>query len=94
MSDNQNPNGAPRPLPEAASKSQKDWREYCAQLLAEIEGLHTLIAELREEKRAYASMIPVSEEDKQLLKLPVEQLQAMCADGSIEDLLRELESGK
>jgi hypothetical protein len=34
MSDNENPNGVPRPLPDAASKSQQEWRESQEELAA------------------------------------------------------------
>ena len=95
MSDNKNPNGAPRPLPDAASKSQQEWREYCAQLLTEIDALQALAAELREEKRAYASMIPVSEETKRLAEMSPDELAAMSVpDEAIEELIRNLEQGE
>jgi hypothetical protein len=95
MNDSTNPNGASRPLPEAASKSQQEWREYCAELLAEIEGLHELVAKLREEKRGYASLIPVPDEIKQLAELGPEKLMAMSdSSESFEDWLRKIEQGE
>ena len=95
MNDAAKPNDESRPLPEAASKSQQEWREYCAQLLAETEGLHQLVTELRDEKRAYASMIPVSDEIKQLAELGPEKLMAMHGSTeSMEDFIRKLEQGE
>jgi hypothetical protein len=95
MNDNENPNGVPRPLPDATAKSQQEWREYCSQLIAEIEAFHTLVAELREEKRAYASMIPVSEETKRLAQMSPEELDAMSVpEEVVEELIRKLEQGE
>ena len=91
MNDNQNPNGVPGPLPEATAKTQGEWREYCAQLLAQIEQLRTENGELREEKRAFASMIPVPEEVKRLAELPPEQLLAMAEmEPALEELIMRL----
>jgi hypothetical protein len=90
MSDNQNPNGVAASVPEAATKNQQEWREYCCQLVAEIDDLRAQVAKLRTQRRAYASLIPIPEDVKKLADLPVEELLAMCeGQPSIEDIIRE-----
>jgi len=78
MNDNAKPNGVPQSLPEASALSQQQWREWCAQLRAEIERLRVEIVELREQRRLYASMIPVPEDVKKLAEMPLDVLLAMC----------------
>jgi len=92
MNDNQNPNGVPGPLPEATAKTQGEWREYCAQLRAQIEQLRTENSELREEKRAFASMIPVSDEVKKLAGLSFEEIMAQAEfEPSLREIIEQLE---
>ena len=90
MNDNQNANGVAASVPEAASKSPQEWREYCSQLLQEIDELRSQMAEVLAQRRAYATMVPIPDDVKQLAELPVEQLLAMCeGQPSLEDIIRE-----
>src|SRR5438094_3530218 len=92
MNDGIQPSGGGPPLPDATARSQAQWRELCAALLAEIERLRAENVELREEKRAFASMIPVPEEVKKLAELPPEELLAMAEmDTSLEEVIEQLE---
>jgi hypothetical protein len=90
MSDNEKPNGAARPLPDAGSKSQQEWREFCAHLLSELDRLRQENASLREQRRAFAALIPAPEHVKELSGLPMEQLLAMAEfEPSLEEFIEQ-----
>jgi hypothetical protein len=78
MNDNSNLNGMPSPLPDATSKSQEQWRDYCAQLLAEVERLKAETVDLREQRLTLTQMLPVPEYVKALTKLSMEEVLAMA----------------
>ena len=88
MSENSDSNKSP--LPAATSKNQHEWRDYCGQLLTEIENLRTEVIELRAQRRAYASMIPVPDEVKKLAEMSAEELQTMCDQMITTPTIQEL----
>jgi hypothetical protein len=92
MNDNQKATGISNPLPDAAAKTQTEWREYCAELIAEIDRLRAANAELREQRRALNLMVPVPEHVKQMAELSLEEVLAMSKGGpSLKELIKELE---
>ena len=92
MNDNSNSNGRPEQLPDAAAKSPEQWREYCAQLLAEVERLKAETLELREQRQALAQMVPVPEDVKALCSLSMEEILALTEfQPSLRDLIQQFE---
>jgi hypothetical protein len=92
MNDNLNSQAHKAPLPNPAAKTPQEWRAYCAELLAEIDKLRKQNIELREQKRVYASMIPIPEDVKKLADMPLDELLAMCVgQQTIDQIIHELE---
>jgi len=92
MNDSSNPNSTPVPLPDPEAKSPEQWREYCSQLLAEVESLKAETVELREQRRALTQMIPVPDHVKALANLSMEEVLAMAQfEPTLEELIEQIE---
>jgi hypothetical protein len=85
---NENSNGAAATLPDASSKNQKQWREYCSLLMAEVDKLRSEVHFLREQrKQLLDTFVP---ERHKSYDIEDEQIFAeMEIQPSIEDLISQ-----